>query len=89
MWVMGFVPLDCPLGLVHPLIGSVQFVGRAIGDVSIGETSKTAPPYYVAIFSAIDIATRFPPFSTWLPSSIAGIPCIDVAASSSEDAKRP
>ncbi|CAB3770137.1 TRAP transporter large permease [Paraburkholderia solisilvae] len=64
--------LNCSLGLVHPPIGSVQFIGCAIGDVSIGETSKTAWPYYLAIFSAINIVTYFPAFSTWLPSLIAG-----------------
>jgi tripartite ATP-independent transporter DctM subunit len=66
--------LNCSLGLVHPPIGSVQFIGCAIGDVSIGETSKTAWPYYLAIFSAINIVTYFPSFSTWLPSLIAGHP---------------
>jgi tripartite ATP-independent transporter DctM subunit len=66
--------LNCSLGLVHPPIGSVQFIGCAIGDVSIGETSKIAWPYYLAIFSAINIVTYFPSFSTWLPSLIAGHP---------------
>lgn len=66
--------LNCSLGLVHPPIGSVQFVGCAIGEVSIGETTKTAWPYYLAIFSAINIVTYMPFFSTWLPSLISGHP---------------
>jgi len=66
--------LNCSLGLVHPPIGSVQFVGCAIGDVSIGETTKIAWPYYLAIFSAINIVTYVPAFSTWLPSLINGHP---------------
>jgi len=66
--------LNCSLGLVHPPIGSVQFIGCAIGDVSIGETTKIAWPYYLAIFSAINIVTYFPAFSTWLPSLINGHP---------------
>ena len=64
--------LNCSLGLVHPPIGSVQFVGCAIGNVSIGETTKMAWPYYLAIFSAINIVTYLPFFSTWLPSVISG-----------------
>ena len=64
--------LNCSLGLVHPPIGSVQFVGCAIGNVSIGETTKMAWPYYLAIFSAINIVTYLPFFSTWLPSLISG-----------------
>jgi TRAP-type C4-dicarboxylate transport system permease large subunit len=52
----------------------VQFVGCAIGNVSIGETTKMAWPYYIAIFSAINIVTYLPFFSTWLPSLISGHP---------------
>lgn len=66
--------LNCSLGLVHPPIGSVQFIGCAIGDVSIGETTKIAWPYYLAIFSAINVVTYFPYFSTWLPSLINSHP---------------
>jgi tripartite ATP-independent transporter DctM subunit len=64
--------LNCALGLVHPPVGSVQFVGCAIGDVSIGEVTKTAWPYYLAIFVAINLVTYVPWFSTWLPSIITG-----------------
>ncbi|CAG9269779.1 TRAP transporter large permease [Paraburkholderia unamae] len=66
--------LNCALGLVHPPIGSVQFIGCAIGDVSIGDTTKVAWPYYLAIFSAINLVTYVPLFSTWLPSLINGHP---------------
>src|SRR5206468_183843 len=34
--------LNCALGLVHPPVGTVQFVGCAIGNISIGEATKTA-----------------------------------------------
>ena len=62
--------LNCSLGLVHPPIGSVQFIGCAIGKISIGEATKTAWPYYLAIFIAITLVTYVPSFSTWLPSLI-------------------
>jgi tripartite ATP-independent transporter DctM subunit len=64
--------LNCALGLVHPPVGAVQFVGCAIGNVSIGEATKTAWPYYLAIFVAINLVTYVPWFSTWLPSIING-----------------
>jgi tripartite ATP-independent transporter DctM subunit len=64
--------LNCALGLVHPPVGSVQFVGCAIGKISIGEATKTAWPYYLAIFIAITLVTYVPGFSTWLPSLITG-----------------
>ncbi len=66
--------LNCALGLVHPPVGTVQFVGCAIGNISIGEATKTAWPYYLAIFIAINLVTYVPAFSTWLPSLITGHP---------------
>jgi tripartite ATP-independent transporter DctM subunit len=68
--------LNCALGLVHPPVGSVQFVGCAIGNISIGEATKTAWPYYLAIFIAINLVTYVPHFSTWLPSLITGHPVL-------------
>jgi len=64
--------LNCALGLVHPPVGTVQFVGCAIANISIGEATKTAWPYYLAIFVAITLVTYVPAFSTWLPSLITG-----------------
>ncbi|MDR6538160.1 TRAP transporter large permease [Variovorax soli] len=66
--------LNCALGLVHPPVGTVQFIGCAIGKISIGEATKTAWPYYLAIFIAITLVTYVPSFSTWLPSLITGHP---------------
>jgi len=68
--------LNCALGLVHPPVGTVQFVGCAIGNISIGEATKTAWPYYLAIFIAINLVTYFPSFSTWLPTLITGHPVL-------------
>jgi len=68
--------LNCALGLVHPPVGTVQFVGCAIGNISIGEATKTAWPYYLAIFIAINLVTYVPGFSTWLPSLITGHPVL-------------
>ena len=64
--------LNCALGLVHPPVGSVQFIGCAIGNISIGEATKTAWPYYLAIFAAITLVTYVPMFSTWLPTVLTG-----------------
>ncbi len=64
--------LNCALGLVHPPVGTVQFIGCAIGKISIGEATRTAWPYYLAIFAAITLVTYVPSFSTWLPTLITG-----------------
>lgn len=66
--------LNCALGLVHPPVGTVQFVGCAIGKISIDQATKTAWPYYLAIWVAINLVTYVPAFSTWLPSLITGHP---------------
>ncbi|MDP9045736.1 MAG: TRAP transporter large permease [Pseudomonadota bacterium] len=68
--------LNCALGLVHPPVGTVQFVGCAIGDISIGQATRTAWPYYLAIWVAINLVTYVPLFSTWLPSVITGHPVL-------------
>ena len=68
--------LNCALGLVHPPVGTVQFVGCAIGNISIGEATKTAWAYYLAILVAITLVTYVPAFSTWLPSLITGHPVL-------------
>jgi tripartite ATP-independent transporter DctM subunit len=64
--------LNCALGLVHPPVGTVQFVGCAIGEVSVGQVMKTVWPYYLAIWTAIQLVTYIPMFSTWLPTVING-----------------
>jgi TRAP-type C4-dicarboxylate transport system permease large subunit len=66
--------LNCALGLVHPPVGTVQFVGCAIGNISIGQATRTAWPYYLAIWVAINLVTYVTVFSTWLPSLITGHP---------------
>jgi len=62
--------LNCTLGLVHPPVGTVQFVGCAIGGVSVNAVMRTILPYYLAIWTAIQLVTYVDGFSTWLPSMI-------------------
>ncbi len=64
--------LNCALGLTTPPVGTVQYVGCAIGGVSISQVCKTIWPYYLAIWVAIQIVTYVPVFSTWLPTLITG-----------------
>src|SRR5206468_3831589 len=64
--------LNCALGLTTPPVGTVQYVGCAIGGVSIGQVMRTIWPYYLAIWVAIQLVTYVPAFSTWLPSLVTG-----------------
>jgi TRAP-type C4-dicarboxylate transport system permease large subunit len=68
--------LSLPVAM-HAGVGPAQFIGCAIGNVSIGETTKVAWPYYLAIFSAIGIVTYVPMFSTRLPSLSMAPKCLE------------
>jgi len=66
--------LNCALGLNTPPVGGAQFVGCAIGGVSIEQVMKTILPFYGALFVVMAVVTYVPWFSTWLPSLIKGSP---------------
>jgi tripartite ATP-independent transporter DctM subunit len=56
------------LGLITPPIGSVLFVGAAIGRISIGEVLKTIWPFYLAVLAVLLVVAFVPELSLWLPS---------------------
>ncbi|MFA9441757.1 TRAP transporter large permease [Uliginosibacterium sp. sgz301328] len=68
--------LNCALGLNTPPVGTVQFIGCAIGGVSVGQVMRTILPFYTALFVAMAVVTYVPAFSTWLPSLITGHPVL-------------
>src|SRR3546814_4416152 len=45
--------LNCALGLNTPPVGTVQFVGCAIGKVSVGTVMRTIWPFYGALVAAL------------------------------------
>ena len=59
--------LNCALGLNTPPVGTTQFVGCAIGGVSVGTVMKTIWPFYGALIAALALVTYVPAFSLWLP----------------------
>ena len=68
--------LNCALGLNTPPVGTTQFVGCAIGGISVGQVMKTILPFYSALFAAMAVVTYVPWFSTWLPTLITGHPVL-------------
>ena len=56
------------LGLITPPIGSVLFVGAAIGKISIGEVLRTIWPFYLAVLVVLMVVAFVPELSLWLPS---------------------
>ena len=59
--------INCALGLNTPPVGTTQFVGCAIGGVSVGEVMKTIWPFYGALIAALMLVTYVPGVSLWLP----------------------
>ena len=56
------------LGLITPPIGSVLFVGTAIGKISVGDTLRTIWPFYLAVLAVLLVVAFVPELSLWLPS---------------------
>jgi TRAP-type C4-dicarboxylate transport system permease large subunit len=54
------------MGLVTPPVGSVLFVGCAVGKVTI-EQARTIWPFYLAMLVVLGLVTYVPALSLWLP----------------------
>ena len=60
--------INCALGLNTPPVGTVQFVGCAIGQISVGQVMRSIAPFYSALVVCLLLVTYVPAFSLWLPS---------------------
>jgi tripartite ATP-independent transporter DctM subunit len=56
------------ISLISPPLGSVLFVGTAIGKISIGETLRTIWPFWLAALAVLLVVTFVPQLSLWLPA---------------------
>ena len=56
------------IGLVTPPVGSVLFVGCAVGKVRIEQVARTIWPFYLAMLVVLALVTYVPAISLWLPS---------------------
>ncbi len=59
--------INCALGLNTPPVGTTQFIGCAIGGVTVGEVMRSILPFYSALIAALLLVTYVPAFSLWLP----------------------
>ncbi len=64
--------VNCALGLNTPPVGTTQFIGCAIGGISVGEVMRTILPFYAALVAALFLVTYVPMFSLWLPRLLLG-----------------
>ncbi|MFT3734451.1 MAG: TRAP transporter large permease [Rhodocyclaceae bacterium] len=62
--------LNCALGLNTPPVGTTQFVGCAIGEISVGQVMKSILPFYGALTATMMLVTYVPAFSLWLPQTL-------------------
>ncbi|MCL8383757.1 TRAP transporter large permease [Xanthobacter aminoxidans] len=60
--------LNAGIGLNTPPVGSVLFVGCAVGKITIGEAMKTIWPFFGASVVVLLIVTYVPAVSLWLPA---------------------
>lgn len=60
--------LNAGIGLNTPPVGSVLFVGCAVGKISIGEAMKTIWPFFGASLVVLMLVTYIPAVTLWLPS---------------------
>lgn len=59
--------LNAGIGLNTPPVGSVLFVGCAVGKITIGEAMKTIWPFLGASVAVLMLITYVPGLSMWLP----------------------
>ncbi|WP_149195077.1 TRAP transporter large permease [Luteimonas suaedae] len=64
--------LNLGIGLVTPPVGSVLFVGCAIGRIPIERSVRTIWPFYLALLVALGLVAYVPQVSLWLPGLING-----------------
>jgi tripartite ATP-independent transporter DctM subunit len=55
------------IGLLTPPVGSVLFVGCAIGNVTIEQVTKSIWPFYIVMFVVLMLVTYVPAITLWLP----------------------
>lgn len=59
--------LNAGIGLNTPPVGTVLFVGCAVGGISIREAMRTIWPFFGASIAVLMLVTYVPGLSLWLP----------------------
>jgi tripartite ATP-independent transporter DctM subunit len=54
------------MGLLTPPVGTVLFVGCAIGKVSVNAGTKAMMPFFLAMMVVLFLITYYPPLTMWL-----------------------
>ncbi len=62
--------LNLGIGLCHPPVGSIIFVGCAVGRVRMEQVVRQIWPFYGVMFVVLMLVTYFPAISLWLPRAL-------------------
>ncbi len=62
--------LTAGVGLITPPVGSVLFVGAAIGRIPVGAALRTIWPFYLAACAVVLLVVYVPALSLWLPAAM-------------------
>jgi tripartite ATP-independent transporter DctM subunit len=62
--------LNLGIGLCHPPVGSIIFVGCAVGKVSMEQVVRQIWPFYLCMFAVLMLVTYIPQISLWLPHQL-------------------
>jgi tripartite ATP-independent transporter DctM subunit len=59
--------LNLGIGLCHPPVGAIIFVGCAVGKVTMEQVIREIWPFYAVMFAVLMLVTYVPAISLWLP----------------------
>ena len=62
--------LNAGIGLITPPVGSVLFVGTAIGNIRVTDALRSIWPFYIAAFVVLMLVVYVPALSLWLPAAL-------------------
>jgi tripartite ATP-independent transporter DctM subunit len=63
--------LNLGIGLCHPPVGAIIFVGCAVGRVTIEQVVREIWPFYAVMFFVLMLVTYIPSISLWLPRMLS------------------
>ena len=58
------------IGLITPPVGSVLFVGAAIGKIPVTQALRSIWPFYLAALAVLVLVAFIPGLSLWLPAAL-------------------
>src|SRR6201997_2201668 len=62
--------LNLGIGLCHPPVGAILFVGCAVGHVTMEQVMRRIWPFYGVMFAVLMLVTYIPSISLWLPRQL-------------------